>query len=395
MQTDAMLMFTSCGWFHDELSGIETIQCLQYASRAIELARQFDRELEDRFVADLAQAPSNVSRLGDGRGVWEQLVRPSVVDLERVLVHHAISLIYQPPGDGGRQRVYSFELETLEKEVRQRGKGHLAFGRLRARSLRTWNEAEARFVVIHYGGLDFHAVLCLGSACGPESFESLKTRLREAYKAGSLADITSLVAREFPGRSHRLDDLFRDEQRRVIGIVLEERFADYERSFALLANQDEEVLHRLGQLNYPIPKPMRVAASTVLDRRLAEEVDRLARGDSASLDAIEQLHERGQSWGYESERGLLDRKLADALARTIDEIRPDADLRGIVARAELLLAAATKLGAVPDLWQIQNRLLNAVGELLEARAMDAPLCRAFESLAEDLKISDSLLGWRS
>ena len=110
-------------------------------------------------------------------------MRPGVVDLERVLVHHAISLIYQPPGDDGRQRVYSFELETLEKEVRKRGKGHLAFGRLRARSLRTWNEAEARFVVIHYGGLDFHAVLCLGSACGPESF-----RVAQASVAGSLQD---------------------------------------------------------------------------------------------------------------------------------------------------------------------------------------------------------------
>jgi alpha-amylase/alpha-mannosidase (GH57 family) len=394
MQTDAMLMFTSCGWFHDEISGMETIQCLQYASRAIELARQFDRELEDRFTADLEQAPSNVSRFGNGRGVWEQLVRPSVVDLERVLVHRAISLIYQPAGDGGRQRVYSFELETLEKEVRQRGKGHLAVGRLRARSLRTWNEAEARFVVIHYGGLDFHAVLCLGSACGPESFESLKPRLLDAYKTGSLADITSLVAREFPGRSHRLDDLFRDEQRRIIGIVLEERFADYERSFALLANQDEEVLNRLGQLNYPIPKPLRAAASTFLDQHLAEEVHRLARGDSASLGAIEQLHERGQGWGYERERGLLERMIADALARTLEEIRPDADLDGIVARAELLLAAATRLGAAPDLWQVQNRFLNALGELFNARIIDAPLRRAFESLAADLKIGNSLLGRR-
>ena len=137
-----------------------------------------------------------------------------------------------------------------------------------------------------------------------------------------------------------------------------------------------------------------MAASTVLDRHLAEEVNRLARGDSASLDAIEQLHERGQGWGYERERGLLDRKLADALARTIEEIRPDADLNGIFARAKLLLDATTRLGAAPDLWQIQNRFMNALGELLEARAMDAPLRRAFESLAADLKISNNLLGWR-
>ena len=66
MQTDAMLMFTSCGWFHDEISGIETIQCLQYASRAIELARQFDRELEDRFTADLRRRPAMFPSSGMG-----------------------------------------------------------------------------------------------------------------------------------------------------------------------------------------------------------------------------------------------------------------------------------------------------------------------------------------
>ena len=227
-------------------------------------------------------------------------------------------------------------------------------GRLQARSLRTWNEAEARFVVIHYGGLDFHAVLCLGSACGPESFESLKARLIQAYKTGSLADVTSLVAREFPGRSHRLDDLFRDEQRRIIGIVLEERFADYERSFALLANQDEEVLGRLGRLNYPIPKPMRAAASTFLDLHLAEAINRLACGESASLDAIEQLHERGQGWGYERERGrleLVDRRCRRALARgDPSERRPGRNCGAGQAAARGRQAVGRRAGplAVPE-----------------------------------------------
>jgi len=394
MQTDALLMFTSCGWFHDELSGIETIQCLQYAARAIYLAKQFHRDLEESFAADLKEAPSNLARFRDGSGVWQQLVRPSVVDLERVLAHHAISLIYQPPGADNRQRVYSFDLETLEKDVRTRGRGHLAIGRLKARSRRTWNEAEARFVVIHYGGLDFHVVLNLEPEPGPEYFESLKPRLFETYRTGSLADITSLVAREFPGRSHRLDDLFRGEQRRIIGIVLEDRFADYERSFELLANQDEEVLNRLGQLSYPIPKPLRAAASTYLDMHLVAEIGRVARGEVASLDAIDQLRERGLAWGYQPERGLLEKTLAGSLLQTLDEIRPDADLSEITARAELLLAATRRLGVAPDLWQVQNRFLSAYLQLSESRVMNAPLRRAFETLAVGLKVSHSLLGWR-
>jgi alpha-amylase/alpha-mannosidase (GH57 family) len=394
MQTDAMLMFTSCGWFHDEISGIETVQCLQYAARAIYLARQFGRDFEADFVAGLADAPSNVPKFRDGRGVWEQLVQPGVVDLERVLAHHAISLIYQPADECRSQRVYSFDLETLEKEVRARGRGHLAFGRLRARSRTTWNEAEARFVVIHYGGLDFHVVLSLEPESTPDQFDRLKPQLLEAYRNGSLADITGLVAREFPGRSHRLDDLFRDEQRRIIGIVLEDRFTDYQRSFELLANQDEEVLNRLGHLNYPIPKPLWAAASTYLDIHLADAIGRLACGDVASLEAIDHLCERGRSWGYQVERGRLEKRLAEALAGALDEIGPEADLAEITTRAELLLTACARLGIAPDLWQVQNRLLDGFVQITESGLMDERLRGTFAKLAVGLRVNVELLGWR-
>ena len=359
MQTDAMLMFTSCGWFHDEISGIETVQCLQYAARTIYLAKQLGRDLEESFSAGLEDAPSNVPRFRDGSGVWEQLIRPGVVDLERVLAHHAISLIYQPADEGSRQRVYSFDLETLEKEVRTRGQGHLAFGRLRAKSRRTWNEAAGPVRDHPLWRTRFPRRARSRAESRRLDFESLKPRLLDAYRTGSLADITGLVSREFPGHSHRLDDLFRDEQRRIIGIVLEDRFADYQRSFELLSNQDEEVLNRLGQLSYPIPKPMRAAASTYLDIHLAEEIGRLARGEVASLDAIDHLRERGRAWGYRA-RARAAGKNAGRVARAHaggDPVRRRPD-RDHVARP-IALAASRRLDVTPDLWQVQNRFLNA------------------------------------
>jgi len=57
-------------------------------------------------------------------------------------------------------------------------------------------------------------------------FQAFQARLLETYRCGSLADVTGLVAREFPGRAHRLDDLFRDEQRRVLKKVLRSGLAD-------------------------------------------------------------------------------------------------------------------------------------------------------------------------
>jgi hypothetical protein len=227
-----------------------------------------------------------------------------------------------------------------------------------------------------------------------ESFERFKAELFETYRTGSLADVTVLVARDFPGRIHRLDDLFRDEQRRIIGILLQDRLADYRRSLDRLADQDEDLLNRLGHLSYPIPKPMLAAASTYLDGHLRDEIERVVRGESASLEAIGRLRDRGRAWGYQPERELLEKTLADSLLRTLGEIEPGADLAGITSRAERLLAAAALIGIEPDLWQAQNRFLEAYSRLAESCIMDAALHATFAKLAVGLRVGEDVLGWK-
>ena len=111
------------------------------------------------------------------------------------------------------------------------------------------------------------------------------------------------MTREFEGKIHRLDDLFVDEQRRIIGIVLQDRIEDYQRTFERLLGQDDDVLNRLGQMHYPIPKPLRAAASSYLDLELRRELDRL--DTEGSLERIRSLYERGKTWGYQPEHELL------------------------------------------------------------------------------------------
>lgn len=388
MQRHGLLMYTSCGWFFDELSGLETTQCLHYAARAIHLARHFHRDCEKKFIQILKSAPSNVPQFKDGRGVWDQLIRPAVVDLDRVLAHYAMSLIF--PSSLPDAGTYSFDLEVLDREVRSRGSSHLAIGRLRVRSHATWEDEETAFVVIHYGGFDFHTVL--RRFASPKEYEAIKRRLLDTYKTGSLADVTTLAAREFEGQAHRLDDLFVDEQRRIIGIVLRDRIDDYERAFERLASQDDDVLNRLGQMRYPIPKPLRAAASSYLDLSLREEIACLE--SDGSLARIQGYYERGRTWGYQPERELLEKAIADALKQTVGSLSAEADLTTLGQRAETLLDAAAQLGISPDLWQLQNQLLDTYLRHADSGAMPRPLKDLFASLALKLKITPDLLGWR-
>lgn len=80
MQRHALLMYTSCGWFFDELSGIETIQIIQYAVRALQLLKETDGpDLLEHFLDRLEKATSNIPEFGNGRRLFEKTVRPSMV----------------------------------------------------------------------------------------------------------------------------------------------------------------------------------------------------------------------------------------------------------------------------------------------------------------------------
>jgi hypothetical protein len=316
------------------------------------------------------------------------LIEPALIGLDRVLAHYAISLIF--PERETPSRRYSFELDVLSKEVQRRGTGHLAIGRLRVRSRQTWDEAEAHFAVIHYGGLDFFTVLRRDFP--HREFEHLSQRIWEAYRRGSLADVTTIVTREFEGTVHRLDDLFVDEQRRIIGIVLQDRIEDYRRTFERLFTQDEDVLNRLGQVHYPVPKPLGAAAAASLDVQLLQAVARLEQ--EGSLASIRSLCERGNLWSYQPDRPLLAKSLSEALEATISGLEPGADLAALAAHAELILDAAALLGAAPDLWQAQNQLLDRSVRLSDLGVMDDQLRAVFGRLAARLKISEHLLGWR-
>ena len=89
---------------------------------------------------------------------------------------------------------------------------------------------------------------------------------------------------------------------------------------------------------------------------------------------------------YQPERDLLERTLAESLLDVLEEIKPDADLAEITARADRLVKAAALVQVEPDFWQVQNRILSVYGELTDSQVMSPPLHEAFEKLAAGLKV---------
>jgi alpha-amylase/alpha-mannosidase (GH57 family) len=390
MQRNALLMFTSCGWFFDDVSGIETVQCLCYAARALQLAGRFRPvdEFEEELLTRMERAPGNLPQFANGRVVWDRFVRPARVDLERVLAHYAAMSLFRAPGP--HDRVYCYEVEPLDHGRLSRPGLVLAFGRLHARSVLTHDEAETAFVAMHGGGLDLHTVLQTGTDSG--AYPAFCGELRHSFEEGSVADVRALVEARFPGSTYRVEDLFGDELRRLLGFVLQERFEDYEATFTRLAAKDAPVLDRLGHMHTLIPSPMRLAASVVLDREVWRMTRRLR--DAAVLTEMNEAVERAAGWGYVPERERLRDEISAELLKALREIRSGADLAHLSEWATRLLDAAELVGVKLDHWQNQNELLDGYARLVDASSMTPALHRTLARLADRFNISEELLGWK-
>ena len=163
LQRHRLLMYTSCGWFFDEISGIETVQVLRYAARVVQLARILggDAGLEAKLVRRLAAAPSNVPELRDGAGVWRRHVAPSVTDLARVAAHYAIA--GPSEGYGDPADVHAFRVERLRWARATAGEASLAIGRVRVTARLTTEHEEADVAVLHARDGQVHCRVRTGS----------------------------------------------------------------------------------------------------------------------------------------------------------------------------------------------------------------------------------------
>jgi alpha-amylase/alpha-mannosidase (GH57 family) len=295
MQRHAMLMHTSCGWFFDDVSGIETVQILLYAARAIELAEGLGaRDPGTRFLKTLAGARSNRREQGTGREIYERAVKRSRADLCKVGAHHAMCRLFHNGSDaGGRFHCYRIEDEVVE--TRQAGKASLLLGRGRFLSEITREAGDLCFGALHLGDHNLTGGVVEGDS---HRHDSLVEELGRVFEAADFHESLRRFDRCFPRGTYGLKSLFRDEQRRILGRILEATLNDVEGVYRRLYDDQIPLMRFLMDAEAPLPKALNVAAELVLHADLkrrfqSEEIDpegiesilREARGVGVTFDA--------------------------------------------------------------------------------------------------------------
>jgi alpha-amylase/alpha-mannosidase (GH57 family) len=362
MQRHAMLMYTSCGWFFDDLAGIETVQNLQYAGRAVQLAEEvFGDGLEERFLSRLDQARSNPPDVRTGREVYRQAVRPARIDLPKVAAHYAVSSLFEEYGKS--TVLYCYRADREDHIVHEAGKARLALGRARITSEITRESGAMCYGVLHLGDHNIagnvrraeESVLC----------EVSDDALQTAFLEGDFTEVIRLIDQRIGGTRYTLEDLFRDEQRVVLGRIIEENLTQSEEAFSRLYDDDASLLRFLVSLDIPLPTVFRATASATISSRLRRELE----ADSLNVGRIHSLIEQARVTKTEIQTDAV----AYSLKRSIDRMARFFETAPMNLRTiDDLLAAvnlARSLSFHVDLWKAQNAYYRV---LQKSRPLDSP-----------------------
>jgi hypothetical protein len=200
MQRHALLMYTSCGWFFDEVSGVETVQVIQYAGRALRLAQECTgKELETEFLAHLKLAKSNLPEHGDGAQIYEKWVKPAYIDIERVAGHFAISSLFENYED--KSTIYCYSVDRTKSSLEADGKLRLGIGQARFSSQITRESADFEFAVVHLGE---HNVIAGVRPSNSDDYGTFLKNLSEVFFRADIAEIIHLFDDTFGVRTFSL-----------------------------------------------------------------------------------------------------------------------------------------------------------------------------------------------
>jgi alpha-amylase/alpha-mannosidase (GH57 family) len=346
MQRHALLMYTSCGWFFDDISGIEAVQILQFAGRAVHLAEDvFGASLESDFTHRMAAAKSNVAEQGNGSDIYAGSVRPAKVDWEKVGAHYAVSALFE---DYPRETaIYCYDASREDQQIFTAGRTKLAFGRVRLTSRITQETARLNFGVLHLG--DHNISGGVGEFSDDATYQSVIESAVAPFRRADLTAVLRVMERGFGESNYSLRSLFHDQQRSVLRKILAANLAEAVALYRQIYESRAPLMRFLTDLAIPLPKGFAAAAEFVLNQDLRAALER------PQIDRAEvtRLFESAKAEGIAIDTTALEFAYRQSLERVVGVLTTQSSL----AALEQLRDAASFLPELPfttHLWKIQN-----------------------------------------
>ena len=369
MQRHAQLMYTSCGWFFDDISGIEAVQIIAYAARVLQLARDLFGEqasaLESAFLTRMAQARSNVPSAGDGAQIYAKCVATKQLRLEQVAAHYAISSVFSTFPE--ETDLFCYRVRRISFDIYTSGRGRLGLGRAHIASAITGHQQSFSFAVLHFGDQNITAAVKAYSDADASDFAAFAAQAAENVQNADFPAVIRQIDRTFDHAGYSLTSLFSDEQRRIVHLILNSTLWDIENSLTTIYQDHASLLHYLSQAGLPKPPALTLAASFAINAGLrraleTDPVDQALLRSFLSLAKADQIPMETATLSY-----IVDQRMKRAMV----EMQMSAGSLEMLDRALSLARTLIELPFDLNLWQAQNiwyEILRTSGYALTALA---------------------------
>jgi alpha-amylase/alpha-mannosidase (GH57 family) len=360
MQRHAQLMYTSCGWFFDDISGIETVQIIAYAARVLQLAKcsfgELAAGLESAFLARMAEAKSNIPSAGDGALIYRKCVGSMELGLQQVAAHYAISSVFSSFAE--ETELFCYRVRRISYEVHTSGRGRLAMGRAHIASVITGEQQSYSFAVLHFGDQNITAAVKPYHDREAAAFEDFAAKATEQVQKALFPEVIRLLDAVYGRVDYSLTSLFTDEQRRILQLILNSTLWDIENSLTTIYEDHASLLHYLSQAGLPKPAALTLAAGFAINAglRRALETDPVNAAQMRSFLALAKADQ------VPLETAILSYIADQRMKRAMVELQMSAGSIDTLERALTLARNLVELPIELNLWQAQNIWYEILGK---------------------------------
>ena len=391
IQRQNLLMYTSCGWFFSEISGIETVQIMKYAARSMQLAARFtDKNLEENFTNILSEAKSNLPEHGTGKDIYEKFVKPSSVTLKQIASLWALSSLYQDFED--EEDVYCYKITRKAYKRVNKGTASLIIGNIEVQSKITLQKSNLLFALMQYSGGDFHCAIKEYS--DDTEYNNIKNDLIKLFLINPLTEIIRAMDEFFGKEYFTLKDIFIEERRKILQILLKGKLEKFAQIYKDMYDEGKGSIYHLQSLGLDIPNEFKISAAYALSHKFND----LVAGCNGFLD--EDIIQQAKDLNYEAKRigiemdktqsnKIFSTKILQNITRLVHSFE--------IQQASAILELFDNIEALDlqvDISEAQNvyysKIYHQIGEVLEAsekRSSNRKFVEALLKIGEKLNIN--------
>jgi alpha-amylase/alpha-mannosidase (GH57 family) len=360
LERNALLMYTSCGWFFSDVSGLETQQILAYAARVISLVEELDLgSVQGPFLEILSSARSNILGMGNGADVYRRVAEVLPVSPSRVAAHLSISSLVD--ADEVPAECSGFRCQRRQARRQQHGRLVLSTGRLTLESVATGQTFDFAVLALHLGEMDFYAGI--KAFPGDEPFAASSHRLWSRFSSLSLPGILRIAQEEFGVHEFGLEHVLFDTRQKIISSVFGSLIERLSQEYGRLYETNQRTLEVLRVSGYELPAELKAVAEFSLGRQFEDEIRRQSgRTDPAVYQRAVDLAQEAARRGYRIDRSFADRLFDEMITEAVRGAVTDFSPR-LVHSALSLHQLSRNLLLSPPLDRAQETLFYALEDL--------------------------------